>query len=310
MTVLRRMVLGYAALIFMVIVLVGVGAGAVLWINSWQSGFTRAAERVEGANQVEVRSLSMLGDSTGLNTTSLITLGSYGQIGDEASGYLGEAGAELTPVLDSLAALEPTGSEGAAAVENIRVLVTQHQQAAEAAYVVAATNVAQGLADITEKVIPVALQVREAATAYRESAKAQQTDELDSLARIASLVVIVMVIVGVLAIAGGVLAVVALTRTIGRQLRGAVSSISTSAAEMLAVSSQVAAGAAQTAASTNETTATVEEVKQTALLAHEKATQVAENSENVAQGSRDRAGEDRRDHRRHRADAGPDGRGG
>jgi methyl-accepting chemotaxis protein len=96
-------------------------------------------------------------------------------------------------------------------------------------------------------------------------------------------------VIGVITAVGlalGATALVYLDRIIGRQLRGAVAGINSTAAELLAVSSQVAAAAAQTAAATNETTATVEEVKQTATLAQERASEASQLTQGVVEASK------------------------
>ncbi|MES2366968.1 MAG: CHASE3 domain-containing protein [Pseudomonadota bacterium] len=74
-----------------------------------------------------------------------------------------------------------------------------------------------------------------------------------------------------------------LTRTITRQLRESINLLSSSAAEILATTSQVASGAAETASAVSETTATVEEVKQTAQLASQKAKYVSDSAQKTAQ---------------------------
>jgi methyl-accepting chemotaxis protein len=97
------------------------------------------------------------------------------------------------------------------------------------------------------------------------------------------------IIIGVVAAVGlalGGLAAVFLGRIMGRHVRGAITSISNSTAELLAVASQVASATAQTAAATTETTVTVEEVKQTAMLAQEKAHQASELSQTVVGSSK------------------------
>jgi len=100
-------------------------------------------------------------------------------------------------------------------------------------------------------------------------------------------------VIGVITAVGlalGATALVYLDRIIGRQLRGAVAGINSTAAELLAVSSQVAAAAAQTAAATNETTATVEEVKQTATLAQERASEASQTHSGCSGGLQVRRG--------------------
>jgi methyl-accepting chemotaxis protein len=107
-------------------------------------------------------------------------------------------------------------------------------------------------------------------------------DMLNRLDNTTTVMIIVVIVVVAVAVVLGTLATVLLGRMMKQEIRGAVSSISASAAELLAVASQVAAATAQTAAATNETTATVEEVKQTAMLAQEKASEASELSQQVA----------------------------
>ncbi len=96
----------------------------------------------------------------------------------------------------------------------------------------------------------------------------------------------VMGVITLLVIALSVAALVRLGPTVDRRLRGAVASISTSVAELLAVAGEVAAAASQTDAATNETTATVEEVKQTAVLAEEKSSEALELANVVLESSK------------------------
>jgi methyl-accepting chemotaxis protein len=70
-----------------------------------------------------------------------------------------------------------------------------------------------------------------------------------------------------------------------RELTDGVGVLSSSAAEILATTTQVASGASETATAVSETTVTVEEVKQTAQVASQKARYVAESAQKVAQVS-------------------------
>jgi methyl-accepting chemotaxis protein len=98
---------------------------------------------------------------------------------------------------------------------------------------------------------------------------------LSSLDARAAAIMIVMVVIALLFMGLGISALVRLGPTVDRKLKEAVTSISNSVAELLAVASEVASATAQTAAAANETTATVEEVKQTAFLAQEKAAEAS-----------------------------------
>jgi len=178
--------------------------------------------------------------------------------------------------------LQAAGSEGVTIIDTMRGLITQHGQAAQEAYSLAQSDKQRALTFINEQVLVAAQRLQQEASALRESVKAQEEAEIAALSRRSTTMWIVMLTLGAFVVVFCLVAAIRISATIARQLRGASTGISASAAELLAVASQVSAGAAQTAASTNETTATVEEVKQTAQLAHEKASEVAESSENVA----------------------------
>lgn len=85
-----------------------------------------------------------------------------------------------------------------------------------------------------------------------------------------------------------------LTRSITHQLREGIAQLSSSAAEILATTTQVASGATETATAVSQTTATVEEVKQTAKLASQKARYVMESAQkasSVSQAGRTAVGD-------------------
>ena len=85
-----------------------------------------------------------------------------------------------------------------------------------------------------------------------------------------------------LAIAIAIAAAVLISRSTTGSLRDVILKLVSSAAEMLAVSSQVASSASQTATSISETSATVVEVRQTAQLVNEKAGELAESADETA----------------------------
>jgi methyl-accepting chemotaxis protein len=276
MTIPRRVAWGYGMLLVLMLVLAGVCAGAVIWVDSWTAEY-RDSTRVR----------SQTADRLPLSTAAL---GGYALAlvadRDDSAQYQSWLEADLATAkqaLDSLAILEADDAENAAAVESMRDVVNQLDLATQDAIALAPTSPSQAIIKATMEIYPLGQQLREAATSYSDKTKAQELASLDGLNRTFN-ILLVAVLAGVAgAIALSIALSVRISRKIAGQLRTAIARTSTAAAEMLAISSQVAAGAAQTAASTNETTATVEEVKQTAMLTHEKASQVAESSQNVAE---------------------------
>ena len=282
MTIPNRVRFGYAVVLVLIIAMLVVG---LLELRALDRGFRTHSDKMRvqlaAANQVELKAIDIVADSTGLDVASLVTLVNDQKESGRETGYLGEAVTELTPVLDSLATMEAAGSEGAAAIESMRSLITEHEQAAKSVYSVASSNIQQALVDVQEQVFPVAQRLQETASAYRESVNAREVAGANDLSRKATSMWIILLALGACVVGLCIFAALRVASSIKKRLQEASLSISGSATELRAVASQVAAGAAQTAASTNETTATVEEVKQTVQMANEKASQVADSSQNV-----------------------------
>ena len=120
---------------------------------------------------------------------------------------------------------------------------------------------------------------------FRQAQTARVTRVRVDLAEQASLLTLCMVIVSIVAIVTGLTIAILLGKGITRQLQESAGLLSSSAAEILATTTQLAAGAMETNTAVSETTTTVEEVKQTAQLASEKARQVLESAQRAAEAS-------------------------
>jgi methyl-accepting chemotaxis protein len=108
----------------------------------------------------------------------------------------------------------------------------------------------------------------------------------EEVSRRVSLASTIMIIVSFLALIFGLAIAFLLTRTIARQLRESIALLSSSSAQIVAVTTQLAAGAVETATSVNETTATVEEVKQTVHVSTQKAKHVSDSAQKTTQVSK------------------------
>jgi methyl-accepting chemotaxis protein len=275
MTVTKRILVGYAGLLVLLVALVGVGVGLVVWLNSWKTDYSDTVlqlgdsyEMVVGEACMYAYGLLIVSDQSEENRSTYETkLAHYTAVAKEAMG--------------SAASLEDD-PEDLAALESLTTLFGRYEQVIADTVALEVTDLAQAQTKAVKEMLPLAVDVHVAADSYKESQRAEEASLLSSLDKNSNAILIAMLVLAAVAIAAGVTLAASVTRSIRRQLQAVVSSLSSSASELLAVASQVAASAAQTAASTNETTATVEEVKQTAQLAHEKATQVAESSENLA----------------------------
>ncbi|MBN1631030.1 MAG: hypothetical protein JW990_14810, partial [Thermoleophilia bacterium] len=276
MTVVRRISLGYAGVLVLVLAMVVVGV-AQLW--PLQSDIKDYSDSTR--TQVEAAS-TIAESSAGMQNAVLISVVSYEQtVRDEASTALESEATAARRALDSVSSLKEVTPEAQASVASLRGLLEQYYTAASEAVAIGQTKSAEALTKVRQEVIPLGRQLDEATGPFKELVSAYETAEVDRLAGSVGRTWLIMLILAAFVVAGGIAFAVRISQAIKKQLRTAVAGINKSATELLAISTQVSAGAAQTAASTNETTATVEEVKQTALLAQEKAAQVAENSDNV-----------------------------
>jgi methyl-accepting chemotaxis protein len=276
MTVPKKMLVGYAGLLVLVIALAGVGAGLVVWLSSWQTDYSDTVAQFDNANEIVVGEACML---------DYILLPLMDQRTENRSTYESKLKLYTALANDALASATKleTDPEDSKALQDLGAQFARYEEAIADTLVLEATDPAGASAKATDELLPLAQQVQTAADLYKQNQKSEEISLRGSLRGTSNTILIVMLALAGLAFVAGATVGVLLSRSIARQLRAAIGGINTSAAGLLSVASQVSASAAQTAASTNETTATVEEVKQTAQLAHEKAAEVAESSQNLAQ---------------------------
>lgn len=276
MTITGRIKFTIAGLLSMMVIVGAVGLVTQLWIGSWSSGYDEALAQTQAAATLsEASSQMFISGAAAVSSQDASARAAY-----ESVRWAKRA--EATEALNTLAELDSEDVDGASALSTMQNAFDQCDQALTSALSLANTDQQQAVAAVSSEVQPLAFQLADMAGSYLVNEQTRQQAAVDALnGRVRAAMIALIAFLAADFVIGVALAAL-LTRRLRRQLGDAVSGISTSTAELLAIASQVAASAAQTAASTNETTATVEEVKQTAQLSHEKASQVAENSQNVA----------------------------
>jgi methyl-accepting chemotaxis protein len=283
MTLLRQIKTGFATILVVVALLMGLNAAELVWMKLWQGDTSSAVQQSQAANELTVAVENMIDTLYGLPQAVAVGSG-FSALEREFTNDAAAAARALTTIL---AGAEP-GSEQSATLESLRGLLEKLQQDGNALIASAddpATNSYALSSTIATTISNTQTALLNTANDYKDSMEALVVQRLDDLGFVATMCIIATAVLGVGAVVGGWIASWRLTRRIGRTLRDATAGIGTSAAELMAVASQVAASAAQTAASTNETTVTVEEVKQTAMLAREKASKVAESAGSVGRVS-------------------------
>jgi methyl-accepting chemotaxis protein len=275
MTIQRKIRGGYIGLAVLIVALAAMGLSLLVWLNSWKTDYSDTVDQVGYANQLVVAETSMF------NYALLPLLDSFSENQERYDAALQQYSKMATDALTAAIASEEEPEE-VATLQSVQAMHATYAKAIADTVDVARTQPAKAYENVTALVLPLAQQIDGVTQAYKDDQIAEQQTLLGGLQSRSNLMWIGMTILAVVSIVAAILVGLLLSRTIVRQLRGAVTDLSKSASELMAVSAQVAAGAAQTAASATETTATVEEVRQTVQLANEKAAEVAENSQHLA----------------------------
>lgn len=134
------------------------------------------------------------------------------------------------------------------------------------------------VATLSDDLVAVVDQLR------RQQEEAVKTSRSNLVAN-AYFLTLLMAIVSAIAIVSGFSIATIIGRGITRQMQESAGLLSSSAAEILATTTQLATGATETNTAVSETSTTVEEVKQTAQLASEKARQVMGSAQKAADAS-------------------------
>ena len=280
MTIIRRTLLGYVGLALLVLIVAALGISAIFWLDSRFADYeetTRA--QTSGAAAIREASLPMshiaraalLADSAGLRT--------------QYSMELEAAFAATSDAIDQMIAIELTTGDAndSELLESMKASLETYYEELTGLIDSASVDQEKALNDLTMTVAPLGRAFDDSVHSYELLQRTQERESADSLSRASTGMAIGMGVLAVLAVAAGILLPLSTSRTVGRQLRGAVASLGSSSAELMAVASQVSASAAETAASTNETSVTVEEVKQTTVVSHEKASSAAKGAEGAVE---------------------------
>lgn len=281
MTISRRIFLGYAAILALVIALVVVGAVVLVPLRKDIKQYsTLVLAQEDAASRTELTAQAM-----GTNGAT----GVIGSSSDRANALsqLEVKRREALAALDEAAALVNTRpnkdkANGLAQIGNLRTLIDQYNSVILSTLSLSVTNREDASARLTDEVFPLGERVDAAASAYYEVERTQALAQASRLSGRADVMWIVLCAMAGIVVVGGLILGITTPRTVSRNLRAALDGIERSAGQMLSIASQVVLGAAETSVATTETTATVEEVRQTAFLSQERAAKLAENSRHVA----------------------------
>ena len=274
--VLQRISFGFAALIIISLLATLIGFASWLYMNNRlqtqrdrQVQLATLTERVKGGFNIEI------GTARAVLLERAFGNAQHTDV-EAAAAPIDAAEAALQKILPDQASKEAyaafeTASTGFDAAQASVVSLAQTGDYRQAA------QVAQRQLD------PAGARVQRSLTALGAAIDKRMAADQHSLDNLAWIAGIAMALVTAAAVVAGITIAVRLRRSTGQTLAEVIGRLSTSTAELLAVTSQVAAGAVQTATAISEAATTVDEVRQTSLLSSQKATSVSDSAQNADQ---------------------------
>lgn len=278
MTITKRIIWGYVAVLVLMAIAVATGFYAISNMQRGYNTYINVHEKlVYSANELRYEIRNEVAHLRGLllfPTEEKYYLDNlqqdHGQIDD---------------IIEEMRKLVIT-EEGRRMVDDIAAIHAKHEQAQEKiTTLVKEGKRAESISLDTEEVRPLTTQLIDRANSLVDREKKIQAEEHAKVTAMANRLSGVMVAVSIIAILCGLGIAFLLARSISRRLRDSIAQLSSSSAEIQATTAQVNSAATETATAISQTTATVEEVKQTAKLSREKAKYVTDTAHNASQVS-------------------------
>ena len=274
--VLQRISFGFAALIVISLLATLIGFASWLYVNNRlqtqrdrQVRLVTLTERVKGGFSTEIDTARAVLLERAFGSSQSTNVAAAAAPVDAAEAALREILPDQASKTAFAAFDAASTAFDAAHAKVISLAQTGHYQQA--------ARVAQRQLD------PAGVKVQQSLTALGTAIDQKVAADQRHLDDLVWVVGIAMALVTALAVAAGITISVRLRRSTGRVLTEVIGRLSTSTAELLAVTSQVAAGAVQTATAISEAATTVDEVRQTSLLSSQKATSVSDSAQNADQ---------------------------
>jgi CHASE3 domain sensor protein len=276
MTITKRIIWGYVAVLVLMAIAVATGFYAISNMQRGYNTYINVHEKlVYSANELRYEIRNEVAHLRGLllfPTEEKYYLDNlqqdHGQIDD---------------IIEEMRKLVIT-EEGRRMVDDIAAIHAKHEQAQEKiTTLVKEGKRAESISLDTEEVRPLTTQLIDRANSLVDREKKIQAEEHAKVTAMANRLSGVMVAVSIIAILCGLGIAFLLARSISRRLRDSIAQLSSSSAEIQATTAQVNSAATETATAISQTTATVEEVKQTAKLSREKAKYVTDTAHNASQ---------------------------
>jgi uncharacterized coiled-coil DUF342 family protein/ABC-type glycerol-3-phosphate transport system permease component len=273
-TVSRRIAIGYAVLLLLLVVVAAVGVVALFesrsnYRSALETERERAAKGVEALQGLDAAVVTWL---------HLLVTGD-----EDVLETLEERVAEARAVTVELRDTSESAAQATGWTESVRLLDAWDNAIQGGIEAKQAGRDAEAVRVYEEEVLPIRSQLRDLVVGLVGSERARSVRESDSASDTATNSIWIVLAVSGLAILLGVLIAWGLSRAITRRLRDAIGTLASSSAEILTATTQQASGVAEEEAAIQQTSTTADEVRQTAQLTTEKAQAMA----NVVQQTAD-----------------------
>jgi methyl-accepting chemotaxis protein len=276
-TVSRRIMLGFAIVLALVIAIAGVGAYAL----------TGTSEAYEAASTAERRILGPAVQAEGESREAQLGYARFLIDGrDEWARAEDSAVARSRVLLEQLRADAPSEADRAIWARAIALLEEWRGAARRSTDAARAQNRREALRLRDVEVSPARVALKDEIDRGIAAAQAR-TDSAIAASKAASTRMQRLLLLGaLLAVVVGIGAAIALTRAITGPLQETSAVLASSASEILAATTQQASGTSESSAAVSETVATVDEVAQTAEQSAQRARAVSELAQRAAEISR------------------------
>ncbi len=273
-TVSRRITAGFALGLSLVIV---VGVIAVIALRLTAHGYQRALAEERDVVQVALRAQSRL-------RRAIIDYGGFLLTRKEQDARSRDSIVAVTrPLAEQLRDGAEAPEDRALWSQALAALAEWDQEALASMAALRAGREAEALRIRDTRAIPARDRAHAAFTAGLERAEERAAAIVAASQATAARMQLILLLGAVLALAAGAVAGVLLNRAVSIPLRETTGVLASSAAEILAATTQQASGASESSAAVAETVTTVDEVAQTAEQAAQRAKAVADSAQRAAE---------------------------
>jgi methyl-accepting chemotaxis protein len=277
-TVGRRIVLGYALILLLLLVVAGVGT---YQLPRTSGTFERAVRAQEQELIAPLEAKSVIAFANLHVLRYLVT---------KDTAFLKQWEVDILQARQSMAELQNGNQSADLKIgwgEALRLLQNWEETVRLMLSMTMSGHREDAVRILTDRMIPLQMQLLAKVGELVNTGKARTQEVTQSAVADSSRAMWIMLLTAVLAIGSGIALAWGLTRSVTKSLRETIFTLASSSSQIQAATAQQAAGVLEEATAVQETTTTVEEVKQTAQLAAQKVRDVAQAAKKTAEISLD-----------------------